>query len=232
MTDTATKLAVGDRVLVTDANSGRFGQVGALTGIDDKGPTLLYCNVVTFDDGRGGHYTADELERIDVEPEAAADDAAVSAGVEGQPVDDCRCARTIAELAAEESPVPTVEALAAQVAALTERVSLLETLMRAQAKLVANFLDPMPVDGTFRHLDGAPRTTKRVHTKVVKNTKGYAFEISTEVTSDDPILIVNNLNSILRDQADLAVRRYIIDAQYRDDNGLPGDDEIDPDRPF
>lgn len=240
MTDTANTFAVGDRVRVVNQIAGRFGQVGVLSDINDKGPTLSYCNVVTFDDGRGGHYTADELERIDEE----ADPAAVSAGIPGSSANDGSGAGTTAEPPAEEPSVPSLQDLAAQVAALTKRLEIVEALLKFQTTfnrecgfsfeaLHHRIVELSPrVDGTFRRLDGAPRTTHRLHTKIVKNTKGYGFELSAEATSDDPAKDVTLLVQDLLDCADKQARQHIIDAEYRDLHGLPGDDEPDPDQPF
>ena len=65
-------------------------------------------------------------------------------------------------------------------------------------------LPDAPVDGTFRYLDGTPRTTRRVHTKIIKNSKGYQHEISVEVTSDDPTWSVTDDVRDLLDLADKA----------------------------
>jgi hypothetical protein len=185
---------------------------------------------------------ADELERIDVDPEAA-DDAAVSASVEGPSPDDSSSSGPAAEPATKESPVPTVEDLAAQVAALTGRVKHLETIAQWQRGTNDGVLSclgllgiqPSPFAGEppYRTAQAStPRTTRRVHTKVVKGAKDYRHELSVEVTSDDPTWSVTNDVADLLEIADKDARRHILDAEYLDANGLPGDDEIDPEQPF
>jgi hypothetical protein len=238
VTDTATTFAVGDRVRII-GNPDQTPSV--VVGISSEIPGLPYR--VSAPDGFPFCYAADELERIDVDPEAPTDDAAVSASLEGPSSDDGSSTGATAEPAAEEPPVPTLADLAAQVATLTRRVSHLETIAQWQRGTNEGVLSclemlgiqPSPFAGEppYRTAQvSTPRTTHRLHTKIVKNTKGYGFELSAEATSDDPTKDVTLLVQDLLDCADKHARLHIIDAEYRDANGLPGDDEIDPDQTF
>ncbi len=198
-----------------------------------------------------GWYHASELERIDEEAEPAP----VSAGMAGPSPVDGSSAGTSAEPPTAESAVPTLETLAAQVSSLNQQVRNLASTAQWQRTTNEKVLeclailgiqpnwwgDEKPlriavrddhciiqndVNGAFRHRNGAPHTSRRVHTTVTKSTGGYQHGISVEVTSDDPTWSVTDDVRETLDLADKDARRHIIDAEYRDLNGLPGDDEI------
>lgn len=87
-------------------------------------------------------------------------------------------------------------------------------------------VEPLPLEPAIGMVH---TTTRRMRVNIAKNTKGYNFDHTFEIESDDPDL---DLAAAMREglrQGDRAAREAIAEAEYTDANGLPGSDDIDTD---
>lgn len=75
-------------------------------------------------------------------------------------------------------------------------------------------------------------TTRRMRINVTKNTKGYSYDTTFEITSDDPDFALGNAMEDGLQNADRIARSEISSREYTDAHGLPGADEYQNDKPF
>lgn len=85
---------------------------------------------------------------------------------------------------------------------------------------------PLPVEMVG---DFVRTTRRRLRVNITRNTKGYSFDHTFEIESDDPEL---DMAAAMREglrEGDRAAREAIAEAEYTDAHGLPGSDDIDTD---
>jgi hypothetical protein len=74
-------------------------------------------------------------------------------------------------------------------------------------------------------------TRRRLRVNITRNSRGYSFDHTYEIETDDPDL---DLAAAMREglrEGDRAAREAIAEAEYTDTHGLPGSDDVDP-KPF
>lgn len=76
-------------------------------------------------------------------------------------------------------------------------------------------------------MDFIRTTRRRLRVNITKNTKGYNFDHTFEIDTDDPDF---DLAAAMREglrEGDRAAREAIAEAEYTDAHGLPGSDDVD-----
>lgn len=244
----------GDRVMVLGK------MAGTVLGRDDLDPILYRVEQDNGSTLVTSHHDMERINEVDEPaPEAAGSAETMPASVEGAATGDTGSAGAEAEPAETEQPwiapiVPTeLDRLEAKVEHAIEAAesdaygvdplsgeivgeedpTILELLKQNQT--LRDAVKRLAAENQRRYIEsrvGTPRTTRRVHTKIVKNTKGYQHEISVEVTSDDPTWSVTDDVRETLDLADKDARLHITSATYRDEHGLPGEEDTPGDEPF
>lgn len=97
--------------------------------------------------------------------------------------------------------------------------------------------NPAPVApvavATVEALSFGYMTTRRMRVNVTKNSKGYSYERTVEITTDDPDIELSQVVSEELRLADNTARDEIEQCEYIDANGRPGaDDDVPLTRPF
>ncbi len=79
--------------------------------------------------------------------------------------------------------------------------------------------------------EGGYITTRRMRVNITKNTKGYSYDRTVEITTDDPDIELSELIGEELRLADNTARDEIEQCEYIDANGRPGADDADWDSP-
>lgn len=218
---------VGDDVRIKPPYFGQ-GRTGMVLETRESQPQQVQVSV----NGLGRWwYQPHELERRDAtemdQPTPA--DAAVPAGVPGSADDEPGSAGEAVEHQAPEGSGPVAPVAMATHATLRERVERLErqAMLQDDINIGTNQVTDGLLDCTLAYT-----TTRHMRINVTKNTKGYSYDRTVEITTDDPDIELSELIAEELRLADNTARDEIEQCEYIDANGRPGADDLPTGNPF